>query len=87
MRPSIARFFKILPMSAVKPSEVLPPPLTKQEEKMLKKPLLKVLMERQKEQGDSWPKNLRIEPHVTRKAIGKVHPSIRSEMKELLREK
>ncbi|KAH7919906.1 hypothetical protein BV22DRAFT_839902 [Leucogyrophana mollusca] len=87
MRCTLPLSLRIVPRSSVRADKILPPPLTTKEEKAYKEPLLKILMDRQKEAGDKWPQNLRIEPHVTKKAIGQAPADVRTQLKRMLKER
>lgn len=83
----IPRTLRVVPRTSLKPGKVLPPPLTNQEERAFKEPLLRIMARRQKEAGEAWPSNLRIEPHVTKKAIGRAPEEMRVQLKRLLKER
>ncbi|KAJ8595606.1 hypothetical protein M405DRAFT_806977 [Rhizopogon salebrosus TDB-379] len=83
----ILRTLRIVPKTSLKPGKVLPPPLTNQEERAFKEPLLKIMARRQKEAREVWPPNLRIEPHVTKRAIGQAPEEMRVQLKRLLKER
>ncbi|KAG1759684.1 hypothetical protein EDD22DRAFT_905048 [Suillus occidentalis] len=85
---AIPRTLRVVPKSSLKPgSKVLPPPLTNQNERAFKEPLIRIMARRQQEAGDLWPPNLRIEPHITKSAIGKAPEDMRVQLKRLLRER
>ncbi|KAG1835726.1 hypothetical protein EV424DRAFT_21505 [Suillus variegatus] len=85
---AIPHTLRVVPRIAIKPgSKVLPPPLTNQNERAFKEPLLRIMARRQQEAGDIWPPNLRIEPHVTKTAIGKAPKEMRVQLKRLLKER
>jgi hypothetical protein len=84
----IPRALRVVPKTSLKPgSKVLPVPLTNQEERAFKEPLLKIMARRQKEAAEAWPSNLRIEPHVTKRAIGQAPEEMRVQLKRLLKER
>ncbi|KAH7910171.1 hypothetical protein BJ138DRAFT_1088216 [Hygrophoropsis aurantiaca] len=87
MRCTLPLLLRIVQRSSIRADKVLPPPLTTKEEKTFKEPLLKILMSRQIEAGANWPQNLRIEPHVTKKAIGKAPAEVRTQLKRMLKER
>ncbi|KAG1730618.1 hypothetical protein EDB19DRAFT_1641238 [Suillus lakei] len=85
---AIPRTLRVVSKTSLKPgSKVLPPPLTNQNERAFKEPLLRVMARRQQEASDIWPPNLRIEPHVTKTAIGKAPEEMRVQLKRLLKER
>lgn len=85
---AIPRTLRVVQKTSLGPgSKVLPQPLTNQEERSFKEPLLKIMARRQKEAADVWPPNLRIEPHVTKRAIGQAPEEMRVQLKRLLRER
>jgi len=84
---AIPRTLRVVPKSSLKLNKVLPQPLTNQEERAFKEPVLRIMARRQKEAGDAWPPNLRIEPHVTKRAIGQAPEEMRVQLKRLLKER
>ncbi|KAG2133900.1 hypothetical protein BD769DRAFT_1353727 [Suillus cothurnatus] len=85
---AIPRTLRVVPKVTLKPgSRILPPPLTNQNERAFKEPLLRIMTRRQQEAGDIWPPNLRIEPHVTKTVIGKAPEEMRVQLKRLLKER
>ncbi|KIJ60620.1 hypothetical protein HYDPIDRAFT_116919 [Hydnomerulius pinastri MD-312] len=80
-------FTRVIPKKALNPNKIIPPPLTKNQEKALKEPLIKTMLARQAEAGDSWPANLRIEPIMSRRAIGRAPKQFRAPLKQLLTER
>ncbi|KAI6019638.1 hypothetical protein F5J12DRAFT_480483 [Pisolithus orientalis] len=84
MRALITRF---VPRASLPPAKVVPPPLTKKQEKAMKEPLVKIMQRRQEEAGKSWPMNLRIEPILARRATGSFPKAVRSKMRKLLTER
>ncbi|KAG2076016.1 hypothetical protein BDR04DRAFT_1090838 [Suillus decipiens] len=85
---AIPRTLRVVPKTSLKAgSKVLPPPLTNRNERAFKEPLLRIMARRKQEAGDIWPPNLRIEPHVTKTAIGKVPEEMRVQLKRLLKER
>ncbi|KAJ3481556.1 hypothetical protein NLI96_g7584 [Meripilus lineatus] len=92
MRPTIPRLLRIIPRSqlktespSTKPIRPLPPPPTRSD---VKRPtLIQVLQQRQKEAGDNFPPNLRIEAELTKRSFKGVPAEIREELKEVVRER
>ncbi|KAG9318134.1 hypothetical protein JVU11DRAFT_202 [Chiua virens] len=84
MPPLLAR---VVPKSSLNLHRVRPPPLTKTQEKALKEPLIKLMQKRQEEAGASWPRNLRIEPVISKRKIGNAPKSLRSTLKNMLTER
>ncbi|KAF9228792.1 hypothetical protein BS17DRAFT_211694 [Gyrodon lividus] len=80
-------FTRILPKSCLNPNRIQSPPLTKNQEKAFKEPLIEIMQRRQAEAGASWPQNLRIEPIMSRRAIGKAPKSLRVTLKKMLTER
>ncbi|KAI0797836.1 hypothetical protein C8Q75DRAFT_739815 [Abortiporus biennis] len=89
MRPTLVRLVRIIPRSQLvgdsassKPIRPLPGPVRSD----VKKPtLIELLQERSK--AADFPANIRIEPVVPRNAFRDVAPEVRSELKELLKER
>ncbi|KAF9234481.1 hypothetical protein BU15DRAFT_52545 [Melanogaster broomeanus] len=79
-------FTRVLPKSSLNPRKIRPPPLTKKQEKALKEPLINIMQRRQAEAGASWPQNLRIEPIMSRRAIGNAPKLLRATLKKMLTE-
>ncbi|KAH7889935.1 hypothetical protein F5I97DRAFT_613281 [Phlebopus sp. FC_14] len=80
-------FSRVVPKSSLKPTQVAPPPLTQKQEKVLKEPLIEIMRRRQKEAGNKWPLNLRIEPIIPWRAIGSAPRRLRPQLKKLLTER
>lgn len=78
---------RLVPKAALPQSKVVPPPLTKKQEKAMKEPLISMMQKRQEEAGKSWPHNLRIEPTLSRRVTGNFPKPLRSKMKKLLTER
>ncbi|KAI5983783.1 hypothetical protein EDD15DRAFT_1837997 [Pisolithus albus] len=84
MRTLVTRF---VPRAILPSTKVVPPPLTKKQERATKDPLIKIMQRRQQEAGKSWPMNLRIEPILSKRATGSFPKAVRSKMKKLLTER
>ncbi|KAF8842892.1 hypothetical protein BDN67DRAFT_273281 [Paxillus ammoniavirescens] len=80
-------FTRLLPKASLNPNRIHSPPLTKNQEKAFKEPLIEVMQKRQAEASSSWPQNLRIEPIMSRRAIGKAPKSFRATLKKMLVER
>ncbi|KIJ11202.1 hypothetical protein PAXINDRAFT_119095 [Paxillus involutus ATCC 200175] len=78
---------RLLPKASLNPNRIHSPPLTKNQEKAFKEPLTEVMQRRQAEAGASWPQNLRIEPIMSRRAIGKAPKPFRATLKKMLVER
>ncbi|KAI6110050.1 hypothetical protein EDD16DRAFT_1038876 [Pisolithus croceorrhizus] len=84
MRTFVTRF---VPRALLPSTKVVPPPLTKKQERASKDPLIKIMQRRQEEAGKSWPMNLRIEPILSRRTTGSFPKAVRSKMRKLLTER
>ncbi|KAI6036864.1 hypothetical protein BKA83DRAFT_369967, partial [Pisolithus microcarpus] len=69
MRTLVTRF---VPRAILPSTRVVPPPLTKMQERATKDPLIKIMQRRQEEAGKSWPMNLRVEPILSKRDNGKL---------------
>ncbi len=91
MRPTIPRLLRIIPRSqltaespSLKPIRPLPSPVRSD----VKHPtLIQVLQKRQKDAGEDFPPNLRIEPELTKKVFRGIPAEIREGLKAVVRER
>ncbi|KAH9966456.1 hypothetical protein BC827DRAFT_1175984 [Russula dissimulans] len=91
MRPSLPRFVRILPRSAITPREHSHPPPRIYDElpkESRKQPtLLEILLKEKEAAGSNYPPNIRIEPVVSKKTFAGVKPELIPTLKGILRER
>jgi len=90
MRPSLSRLVRIIPRSALGPTEgqrphIIPEPVPQNKENKVS--IIQILMEQQETMGSKWPTNLRLEPVVTKETFARVKADYRKDMKRMLTEK
>jgi len=91
MRPSLPRFVRILPRSAIAPREHSHPPPRIYDElpkESRKQPtLLEVLLKEKEAAGPNYPLNIRIEPVVSKKTFAGAKRELIPTLKGILRER
>ncbi|KAI0080594.1 hypothetical protein K474DRAFT_1657747 [Panus rudis PR-1116 ss-1] len=89
MRPSAPRLVRVLRKSALQGNpavlrRIVPEPVRSD----VRQPtLIEILQQRQLQAGAEYPKNIRIEPVVTKATFRDVAPDIREELKKLTKER
>lgn len=104
MRPSLSRLIRIIPKDSIKPTQhhhktnIVPPPLTRQDETPMRVKVSDIMLERKTEglkkeangelaKGEGWPVNLRVEKPLTKKLFKHVDKENGVKLKELLSER
>jgi hypothetical protein len=91
MRPSPARFIRLLPRSAIAPPERghCAPKIYEELPKDCRKlpSLLEILLKEKEAAGPNYPPNIRIEPVVSKKTFAGVKRDLIAPIKAILRER
>lgn len=83
MRPTAIRRVVLIPRELLKKNTNVIPPL-KPNFPELQPTVHDILLERKAKAGDEWPKNMRIEPFLTRDAFSKVRKKYIGPLKEFV---
>ncbi|KAG7452945.1 uncharacterized protein BT62DRAFT_925484 [Guyanagaster necrorhizus] len=87
MRPSTARLIRLVPRSSVELTQRFVPSSAERPPEVKPPALIDILLERKAKAGDNWPSNIRIEPPITKLALKDVQSGVRTQLKNLLKER